>query len=151
MKHLCRQGCISDGIMGRSVEENVAYQNVTIFSCHTYSHRLTSPSAHAVAGPDNTILVSNLEDGVDVYTSPPTRLLKSHSFGKQHFRQQLCTISGGAFIVTGSEQGKPLILSPNGQLKQALPHGSTLVPIVTVGAGNPASTNETNHRAGFTP
>lgn len=93
---------------------------------------MTRYSGYAVASPNGTILVSNLEDGIDNYTTPPARLLRTIPLGQQQYRHQVSTLSGGAFIVIGSEQGKPSVIEPNGHLHQVLPHDSSLVPVVAV-------------------
>jgi hypothetical protein len=126
-----KQDCLRNRVLGGSLEEDTAHQDVSLHR-RTLLHPLTRYSGYAAASPDGTIFVSNLEDGIDSYTTPPIRLLKSIPLGRQHLRHRVSTLVGGAYIAIGSEEGKPLVLEPNGHLHQALPHDSRLVPVVAV-------------------
>ncbi|KAJ3506571.1 hypothetical protein NMY22_g17201 [Coprinellus aureogranulatus] len=109
--------------------EMIAYETESFEEA--WKRTLRTRIGHAVAGPNNTILVSNLVDGVDVYTNPPTRLLRTLPYGKHDFTLQLSAFPDGALAIVGSEQGRPMVFNSDGSSSHALMHESALVPTVT--------------------
>ncbi|TEB38594.1 WD40 repeat-like protein [Coprinellus micaceus] len=86
-------------------------------------------SGFCVPGAD-TMLVSNLEDGVDVYTLPPTRLIRTHRHStEENYRLQLATFSEGSFAV-GSATGTIPLYDQAGHLCQTISHGT--LPVTTL-------------------
>ncbi|KAJ3500305.1 hypothetical protein NMY22_g19299 [Coprinellus aureogranulatus] len=84
-----------------------------------------------VTGNPDRLFVSNLLDGLDVYTMPPMRLIKTHRQPiKQNFRLQLASLCDGEFVAVGSEAGTPSVFNPVGGLHQTLEHGDIAVPTI---------------------
>ncbi|TEB39420.1 WD40 repeat-like protein [Coprinellus micaceus] len=85
----------------------------------------------ALAAPNKTLAVSNLSDGIDIYSTPPSRLLDTHQHPvRQNYRLQMASFYGGAFVAVGSDSGKPRIYSRTGGLHRTVPHGHRLVPTI---------------------
>ena len=79
------------------------------------------------------MLVSNLEDGIDVYTLPPTRLIETHHHStEENYRLQLATFFDGSFFAVGSATGTIPLYDQAGRLCQTILHGTSPVTAITV-------------------
>ncbi|KAJ3526427.1 hypothetical protein NMY22_g10170 [Coprinellus aureogranulatus] len=110
-------------------QEMVAYHTDSFEEA--WGRTLRTRIGHAAAAPNGTILVSNLEDGIDVYTIPPVRLLKTIPHEKHDYLLQLCPFTRGALAVAGSRLGRPLVFRTDGTASQTLPYnGPSLISTV---------------------
>lgn len=83
-------------------------------------------SGHAILSDDaRMIFTTNLVDGIDAYTIPPSQPVRSiRHLIKNNVPLQVNSALQGAWIITGSDEGAVRIYDQRtGQLLDCLPHG----------------------------
>jgi hypothetical protein len=90
-------------------------------------------SGFATLSHDNeSILVCNLKNGIDIYTICPFRLTKTFKHQiRLHISMQVTMALRGAWVVSGSDDGAVRFFDPkSGQLVHCLRHGDR-EPLIT--------------------
>jgi hypothetical protein len=99
---------------------NIIFINVSLTSA-------VHLSGHATLSADERMLiVSNLQDGVDIYSMPPVQLLRSFKHAiSVNVPLQVHSALQGALTLAGSDDGTVRLFEQRtGQVSELLPHGN---------------------------
>ncbi|KAF9004246.1 hypothetical protein BDQ17DRAFT_1424692 [Cyathus striatus] len=104
-----------------------------------WSHHLRSRIGHAIISSKKEIHVSNLFNGVNTYSLPPSKPLKTYEHPiSRNFLMQLACALDGSLVIVGSDDGSPHVFSRFKSMQSCLPHKSNvltqIVEAVSVGS-----------------
>jgi WD40 repeat protein len=90
----------------------------------------------ALSSDNRSLIVSNLVDGIDIYTMPPRQPVRSYKHAiRVNKILQVSSALGGALTVAGSDDGTVRLFEQRtGQLYDQLSHGNGEASVVQVGS-----------------